>query len=100
VFTAAPRFSGGDQASWTLARVDTQMSANPRLPGRFDQNRISRPSPRTVVARVGAARQVQVNTAVTTGPAAVEEHHVPVIGQRRTAFFGGRIDDGPQVQRR
>src|SRR5439155_155857 len=48
VFTliGSPRFSGGDQGSCTLRRVDTQISIEPSRPARLELNRISRPSTR------------------------------------------------------
>jgi hypothetical protein len=45
-----PRFSGADQESCTLRRVDTQMSAAPNPPARVEKNMISRPSVLTVAA--------------------------------------------------
>src|SRR6266550_6054645 len=49
-FSGAGRFTGGDQESCTVCRVDSQRSAPPSPPGRVDQNISSFPSTRTVTA--------------------------------------------------
>src|SRR5213593_4651839 len=48
--SGAPRFTGGDQGSWTVCRVDTHRSAPPSPPARVDQNISSLPSTRIVTA--------------------------------------------------
>src|SRR5207247_10801766 len=58
VFTGGPRFTGADQGSWTLRRVETQISnalAPPGVRGRPELNRISFPSARTVTNPSGRA---------------------------------------------
>src|SRR5207249_5941869 len=50
VLTGSPRFTGADQASWVVRRVETQISnalAPPGVRGRPELNRISFPSART-----------------------------------------------------
>lgn len=50
-FTAGPRFTGTDQLSNTVARVDAHRSAPPNVPERFEKKMISRPSNRIVGRR-------------------------------------------------
>src|SRR2546425_4922279 len=47
VFSGAPRFTGGDQGSCTLRRVDVHRSFPPEPPARLEYRNTSRPSTRT-----------------------------------------------------
>src|SRR6185295_3831629 len=66
LFTTGPRFTGVDQLSDTVWRVDAQRSAPPSVPGRFEKKMISRPSKR-IVGRRSACGLLSSETSVA-GP--------------------------------
>src|SRR3989449_8633035 len=59
--TVGPRFCGGPQGSWRLARLETQMSSPPKPPGRPEVMYRLRPS-LEIAGRLSSADEL------TTGP--------------------------------
>src|SRR2546427_1429773 len=66
-FIGVPRFTGGDQGSWTLRRVDVYRSLMPSEPGRDDWKKISLPSARSV-APASLKLGLLSSPTITAGP--------------------------------
>jgi hypothetical protein len=80
-----PRFTGVDQASAVLARVEVQMSTPPRPPERFESKKTSSPS-----AEIGAELWVT--------PGTVKKHLENVylkLGVGSRAAAASRVQSGP-----
>src|SRR5207245_487160 len=84
VFSGAPRFTGGDQGSCTLRRVDVHRSFPPDPPARLEYRNTSRPSTRTDAWASAIAG---------------EEQKVAVEGKRGRRVDARPIHIRPQVDR-
>src|SRR2546428_2484907 len=76
VFSGAPRFTGGDQGSCTLRRVDVHRSFPPEPPARLEYRNTSRPSTRTdgwasVIAGSGSFSSATGTAGPRVSPSAV-----------------------------